>query len=162
MNFYDAALLKYKNIQGNMLTFIRHKTKNTTTSGGKEIKVYLHDLTKEIIKEWGNKSTAPDNFIFPLLNKNMSALQAQNTIRRYKRVSNKMLAKIGRELGFEVHLCLNLARHSYATKMKIDGVSVAAISDALGHTTTTTTEHYMKSLPNEQLKLMSSSLLNFN
>ena len=31
MNFYDAALLKYKNIQGNMLTFIRHKTKNTTT-----------------------------------------------------------------------------------------------------------------------------------
>ena len=161
MNFYDAALLKYKNIQGNMLTFIRHKTKNTTTSGGKEIKVYLHDLTKEIIKEWGNKSTAPDNFIFPLLNKNMSALQAQNTIRRYKRVSNKMLAKIGRELGFEVHLCLNLARHSYATKMKIDGVSVAAISDALGHTTTTTTEHYMKSLPNEQLKLMSSSLLTF-
>jgi hypothetical protein len=41
--------------------------------------------------------------------------------------------------------------------MKIDGVSVAAISDALGHTTTITTEHYIKSLPNEQLKLMSSS-----
>src|SRR5665647_436141 len=161
MNFQDAALLKYKNIQGNMLTFIRHKTRNTTTSGAKEIKVYLHDLSKAIIKEWGNKSTSPDDYIFPLVNKNMSAFEAQNTIRRYKRVSNKMLAKIGRELGFEVHLCLNLARHSYATKMKIDGVSVAAISDALGHTTTTTTEHYMKSLPNEQLKLMSSSLLAF-
>jgi integrase/recombinase XerD len=91
----------------------------------------------------------------------MNAFEAQKTIKRYKRVSNKMLAKIGKELGFEVHLCLNLARHSYATKMKIDGVSVAAISDALGHTTTTTTEHYMKSLPNEQLKLMSSSLLAF-
>ena len=108
----------------------------------------MHDLTKQIIKDWGNKSNSPDDFIFPMLNKNMTAIKAQDTIRRYKRVSNKMLAKMGKELGFEVHLCLSLARHSYATKMKIDGVSVAAISDALGHITTTTTEHYMKSLPN--------------
>jgi integrase/recombinase XerD len=161
MNFQDAALLKFKNITGDIITFIRHKTKNTTKSGAREIKVYLHDLSKEIIKEWGNKSTSPDDYVFPIVKRGMTAFQAQNTIRRYKRVSNKMLAKIGRDLGFEVHLCLNLARHSYATKMKIDGVSVAAISDALGHTTTTTTEHYMKSLPNEQLKLMSSSLLAF-
>ena len=72
MNFQDAGLLQFKNIQGDILTFIRHKTRNTSTSSGaKEIRVYLHDLTKEIIKEWGNKSTSPENFIFPLLNKNM-------------------------------------------------------------------------------------------
>jgi site-specific recombinase XerD len=73
-----------------------------------------------------------------------------------------MLFKIGRDLGFEVRLTLSLARHSFATKMKIDGVAVSAISDALGHTTTTTTEHYMKSLPNEHLKQMSSNLLKFD
>ena len=55
MNFYDVALLKYKNIQGDMFTFIRQKTKNTTTSGAKEIKVYLHDMLREIIAAWGNK-----------------------------------------------------------------------------------------------------------
>jgi site-specific recombinase XerD len=91
----------------------------------------------------------------------MNAFEAQKTVRRYKRGSNKMLARMGKELGFDLHLCLNLARHSNATQMKIDGLSVAAISDALGHSTTTTTEHYMKSLPNEQLKLMSNSLLAF-
>ena len=34
MNFYDVALLKYKNIQGH-IDIVRHKTKNTTTNGGK-------------------------------------------------------------------------------------------------------------------------------
>ena len=161
MNFQDAALLKYKNIQGNIITFIRHKTKNTTKSGAKEIRVYVHDLSKQIIEKWGSQSKSPDDYIFPIVTKKMNAFEVQKTIRRYKRGSNKMLARMGKELGFDVHLCLNLARHSYATKMKIDGVSVAAISDALGHSTTTTTEHYMKSLPNEQLQLMSNGLLAF-
>jgi integrase/recombinase XerD len=162
MNFKDLAMLKNKNIRGNMITFIRHKTRNTTTNGQKEIKVYMHDLVKDIIKEWGNDSSNPDDFVFPVCNNKMRAEQMVKTITRYKRVSNKMLFKIGRDLGFEVRLTLSLARHSFATKMKIDGVAVSAISDALGHTTTTTTEHYMKSLPNEHLKQMSSNLLKFD
>lgn len=53
-------------------------------------------------------------------------------------------------------------KHSFATKMKIDGVAVTMISDCLGHTTTTTIEHYMKSLPDEYIKEMSSNLLEFD
>ena len=52
MNFYDVAMLKYKNISGDILTFVRHKTKNTTTSGVKEIKVYLHDFTGDNKEVW--------------------------------------------------------------------------------------------------------------
>ena len=162
MNFRDLALLKYKNIEGEILTFVRHKTRNSTTSGAKEIKVYMHDLMKKIINEWGNEFTSPDDYVFQIVKKDMTALQKEKIISRYKRISNKMLTKMGKKLGFEVHLCLNLARHSYATKLKIDGVNVTAISDALGHTTTNTTEHYMKSLPDENLKRMSSNLLSFN
>ena len=161
MNFYDVAMLKYKNISGDIMTFVRHKTKNTSTNGVKEIKVYLHDLTKEIIKEWGNESCNPDDFIFPMLNRKMTAFEMQRKIKRDKGVSNRMLSKIGKELGFDVHLCLGLARHSYATKQKIDGIPIGFISDALGHSNTSTTEHYLKSLPNENLKIMSSNLLSF-
>ena len=125
MNFQDAGLLQFKNIQGDILTFIRHKTRNTSTSSGaKEIRVYLHDLTKEIIKEWENKSMNPDDYILGLVNDKMSAFDIQKTLNRHKKISNKNLSKIGMELGFDVHLCLNLARHSYATKMKIDGVPI--------------------------------------
>lgn len=158
MNFQDAGLLQYKNIAGDMLTFVRHKTRN---SSAKEIKVYLHDLTKEIINQYGNKSKCPDDYVLGLVNNKMSAWDIQNTLNKHKKLSNISLSKIGKELGFGVHLCLNLARHSFATKMKINNVSVAAISDAMGHTTTNTTEHYMKSLPNENLKVMSSNLLSF-
>ncbi|GEO08302.1 tyrosine-type recombinase/integrase [Segetibacter aerophilus] len=163
MNFRDLAMLKWKNVHGNMITFVRHKTRNTTTNGQKEIKVYLHDLSKAIIKEWGNKNTQPDDFVFPICDNKMSAEHIDKTITRYKRISNKFLAPIGKKLGFEVHLCLNLARHSFATKLKIDNkVSLAAISDAMGHTTTTTTMHYMKSLPDEMIKEMSLHLLEFD
>ena len=64
MNFYDVAMLKYKNIQGDMFTFIRQKTKNTTTSGAKEIKVYLHVMLREIIAAWGNKLVSGDDISF--------------------------------------------------------------------------------------------------
>lgn len=157
MNFQDAGHLQYKNIQGNILTFVRHKTKST----GKEIKVYLHDFTNEIIKEFGNKNRNPDSYIFGLIDIKKSAYEIQRKLNRYKLFANKSLSRIGKELGFNVHLCLNLARHSFATKLKIDNVSVAQISDAMGHSNVMVTEHYMKSLPSENLKIMSNSLLEF-
>ena len=163
MNFQDAGLLKWKNIQGDVLTFVRHKTRNMTTSGAREIKVYLHDMAKEIIKEWGGQleQPSPDDYLFPIVNGKMTAFQRQHELNRHKRLANRFLAVIGKKLGLDVHLCLNLARHSYATKMKLDGVPIGFIGEALGHISTSTTEHYMKSLPNENLKIMSSNLLAF-
>ncbi len=145
-----------------MITFVRHKTRNTTTNGQKEIKVYIHSLSRAIMEEWGNASHNPNEYIFPVCKIGMTAEKINGTITRYKRVSNKMLAPIGKKLGFEVHLCLNLARHSFATKMKMDNIHVSAISDAMGHTQITTTEHYMKSLPDLYIEQMSSNLLEFN
>jgi integrase len=162
MNFRDAAMLQWKNINGDMLTFVRHKTRNTTQAIDKEIKVYMHDLSKAIIKKWGSATNNPDDFIFPVCKRGMTAEQMNKAIIRSKRVSNKMLCKIGKNLDFEVHCCLGISRHSFATKLKIDNkVSIAAISDALGHTTTNTTMHYMKSLPDEMIKGMSDDLLVF-
>jgi integrase/recombinase XerD len=62
-------------------------------------------------------------------------------------------------LGFDVHLCLNLARHSLPTMHKLLGIPVAFISDAMGHANSEMTSHYLKSLPDENLKDMSAKLL---
>jgi integrase/recombinase XerD len=48
-----------------------------------------------------------------------------------------------KKLGFDVHLIFNLARHSYATKMKLDGVPTSFFREALGHSNTSITEHYL-------------------
>jgi site-specific recombinase XerD len=71
------------------------------------------------------------------------------------------LTVIGKNLGFNFNVTINLARHSFATTLKLNGTSVAFISEMLGHTSLKTTQHYLKSIPGEERKAVSDSLLNF-
>jgi len=160
MNFKDVAYLKWKNINGDILSFVREKTKNTKRNES-EIRVYLCDEAKKIIAIWGSKKRKPDDYIFEFMRKYRSPKHFEDTIIRYKRICNKALVKIGKELGFDVHLVLGLARHSFATKLKLDGTPVSFISEAMGHSSMSTTQHYLKSLPDENLRLMNSKLLAF-
>lgn len=160
MNFKDVGMLKYKNINGDILSFVREKTKRTKGSTS-EIRVYLSDTSKKIIDEWGNPKQHPDNFIFQFVSKYTSPKHHEDTIIRYKRYANKSLKRIGNELGFKVSLCLNLARHSYATVQKISGTPVSFISDAMGHSSMAVTSHYLKQLPDANLKVLNQNLLSF-
>jgi site-specific recombinase XerD len=45
-----------------------------------------------------------------------------------------------------------VARHSFATILKNSGAPVAFISETLGHTSSKTTESYLKSFESEQRK----------
>lgn len=54
MYFKDVAYLKWKNIDGDILSFVREKTKNTKQNQS-EIRVYLCDEAKKIIAIWGSK-----------------------------------------------------------------------------------------------------------
>jgi integrase/recombinase XerD len=58
-------------------------------------------------------------------------------------------------------LTLNLALHSFATSLKIDGTPTAFINDALGYSSSAVTAHYMKTLPDNKYKEMSERLLEF-
>lgn len=132
MNFKDVAYLRHRDMKGDCFMFVREKTKRTTNTE-KQITVYLHPEAKNIIEPWGNKSTEPNDHVFPFLNGYKTALQRENAKGRHKRIMNMMLSKIGIKLGFDVHLCLNLARHSFATRLKIDGTPTSFISDTMGH-----------------------------
>ncbi len=160
MNFKDAANLKFSSIKGNIISFRRQKTKNTKKVG-KEVKVYIHDEAQKIINEWGTATKRPTDYLFPQFNKCRNAKHFNNTVIRYKRSSNGSLAAIGRKLGLDVRLTLGLARHSFATKQKLSETPVSFISDAMGHSSVAITEHYLKSLPDENLKAMSDKLLSF-
>lgn len=161
MNFKDMTLLRFKDIQNDSFTFIREKTKLSCRSNVKEIRVYIHDDMKRIIADHGNKSNKPDDYVFPVLKTGTDVYRQHRDRSRYKRYVNGKLSAIGKKLGFDVHLCLNLARHSFATMLKISGTATSHIGDAMGHTSTKTTEIYMKSLPSENMKNLSNQLLAF-
>jgi integrase len=128
----------------------------------KELRVFVHDDMKRIIMEHGNPASSLDEYIFPILVSSETDVWLQHKRRnRIKRDMNWKLSLIGKKLGFDVHLCLNLARHSFATTLKLSGTPVAFISDAMGHTSTNTTQHYLKSIPDENIQQMSNQLLSF-
>jgi integrase/recombinase XerD len=72
------------------------------------------------------------------------------------------LLKVGDELGFEINLNSFVVRHSFATKLMLDGTPAKFIREGLGHAYMEINEHYLKSLPHENLKAMSDRLLNFS
>lgn len=161
VNFKDVAYLKQKSIKPLTLSFVREKTKNSNNVSNKQIHVYLHSELLKIINELGNKTDNPDDYLFPVLNGCKTTIDKHAKQKEMRRVINKSLYKIGLKLEFDLRLCLNLARHSFATRLKLDGTPLSFISDALGHSNTKTTEHYLKSITDENLKNISDSLLNF-
>src|ERR1035437_4324892 len=109
MNFKDMVCLKWKNIKGETFSFIRQKTKNT--SNGKNITVYISPETQALIDKWGIASSNPDDYVFGIIDDKMTLLKKDECKMRRTRQCNEKLAEMGKTLGFNVHLCLNLARH---------------------------------------------------
>jgi len=162
MNFKDAAYLKFKDIKGDTLTFIREKTKNTNTVSDKQITVYVNDEIRDIINTWGNKPGNPDDYIFPILNGRKTAIDKENRRNKIQRQINDNLKAIGVKLGIEEKIILAVSRHSFATHLKISGTPTSFISDAMGHSSSRTTENYLKSITLDKARELSHTLLNFN
>lgn len=56
-------------------------------------------------------------------------------------------------------LLMHVARHTYATVLKRSGVSVALISESLGHSDLSTTQIYLDSFENSQIDAAMAHLL---
>lgn len=160
-NFKDVAYLKFKNIKGEMLGFVREKTKRTTRVAAKEIMVYINSEMQKIFDKWARKTGKPDDYYLTVLDGCHTPIEKEIRRLNFMRNHNRALNAIGEKLGFKVRLCLNLARHSMATRLKIGGVQTSVIADLMGHTDIKTTMAYLKSLPNEMIKDISESLLKF-
>ena len=160
MNFWDMANLKNKDVEGDYLSFIRSKT-SKTTNNPKQIRVYLNDEMQRILSVYRSKSDRPNDYLFEIFNNCRDAAHHFVTFGRYKGQCNRMLKIIRKKIGLQPRVYLGIARHSFATKHKLNGTPTSFISEWMGHTSTATTEHYLKTLPDEQLKNQSNSLLNF-
>ena len=151
INFTDIANLTKANITNGRLHYIRQKT-------GKLIKLGISEEAMQIIKKYESESKG---YLFPILNTNIhkTPLQKQNRIHKMLGKINKNLKLIATQLNVDANMTTYVARHSFASVLKKSGVSIALISEALGHSDLSTTQVYLDSFDNEQIDAAMQNLL---
>jgi len=157
MNVKDFCLLKWSNINSNMLTYSRAKTQRSKKENS-SISVSLKSETFEIIKKWGQPSILKDAYIFPHLSNEMDAVKQRATCQQLTKIINKYVKEIANEVGIEKNVTSYFARHSFATVLKRSGVKTEMISELLGHSSTLVTQSYLGSFEDEQIQKDTDSL----
>lgn len=142
MNVKDMSLLKYDNIQGDILEFERAKTMRTKRNV-EPIRVVITDEVKEIIDTWGNKKKDGKTFIFPILEAGLTPERQHQLIQQITQVINSHMKTIAKDLNITNDVTTYSARHSFATILQRSGVGTEFISEALGHSNVKTTQNYL-------------------
>jgi site-specific recombinase XerD len=161
MNVKDIAMLKYENIQGDEISFIREKTKNSTRSNQMVIQIILNDELKKIIAKQGNKKRLPKNYLFDILKEPDNPLQVFKDVNQAIKTINLHMKRIAVKLQLSRIPTTNFARHSFSTVLKRAGVSIEMISEQLGHSSIKTTQIYLDSFEKEQRKEIGKHLFAF-
>lgn len=147
MNMKDVAHLRFENLHGNIIRFKREKTKNTSTEPPIITTAVTQEM-KEVINRQGRVPVTIKDYIFPILMDNGDTKQQYIDHRNQGRVVNQWLDKICKKLDIP-KITHGVSRHTFATALKLQGVSTTYIQEALGHTSLATTEHYLASFTDD-------------
>lgn len=159
MNMNDICRLKWEDIQSDSLTFVRQKTARSRKSNQSRIKVTLLPETQEIIERWASEGRQPTKYVFPFLTNDMTAERERIVISQVIKITNQYMREIAKELEIRSDVNTYSARHSFATILLQSEAPLAFISQALGHTSISTTESYLGSFDDEKTKKYLSALL---
>lgn len=161
-NMKDIARLKYKNIEGNKINFIRSKTERSIKQELKSVSAFLLPETWSIIEKWGMPDRNPETYIFGIIEEGDSPERIHAKVKQTYRRINEHMKKIGTELKIDMNLTTYTARHSFATILKRSGAPIEFISESLGHKDLKTTENYLDSFEDDLKESYQKQLLNFN
>jgi site-specific recombinase XerD len=161
MNMKDIAFLRYENLQGDSLNFIREKTKNTTRDNLKEISVPLTEKSRAVIEQYGNPNTGGKQYIFPILTDKLTEEQKHWEVKNFTRFVNQHMKKLAESVGITSEISTYWARHSFATNAIRQGASLEYVGEALGHTDTGTTKNYFAGFEDQTKKQFLETLLDF-
>lgn len=146
MNFQDMMHLKWSDIRTHRIHYIRSKTRG---------KFNLEIIPKaQTILDYYKSQDRPTNYVFPiLLKENLTAKQMDN--RKHKVLSryNRKLKEIARLVGVDTKLSSYVARHSFATILKMSGTPIEKISEMMGHADVSITMNYLKEFSNDDLDI---------
>ena len=161
INMKDVANLRYRDIDDDYIQFVRAKTKNTNQTSS-QIRIYQTDEIKAIITKWGNPQTQPSDYIFPILKNGLSSEKQRKVIQQFIKMVNRYMKVNFEKLGINKPCTTYTARHTFSTVMKRSGANVQYISEALGHSSISTTKAYLDSFEDDTKKKMAKLLTAFD
>ncbi len=138
-SFIDLAFLKYENIKNGRIEYKRRKT-------GRLHSIKVSEKLEELLRPFLQDNTkSDDDFLLPILSKNQTIEQQYTAARDEMRRYNRSLKELGKMAELSIPLTSYVARHSYATIAKYQGMPTSLISEALGHSTEEVTQIYLAS-----------------
>ncbi len=141
MNFYDMLKLKWSNIKGDRILYVRSKTKGL-------ISIKILKPVEKII-DFYRKQNRNTDYVFPiLLSNDLTAIQIEYRKEKTLKKFNRDLREIAKLCNIEFNITSYVARHSFATNLKQKGIPTDVISEALGHQNISVTQAYLKQLEN--------------
>ncbi len=152
LNFVDLMKLKWENVQGDRILYIRSKTKG-------RFSVKMLEPVKRVIAYYKTQNR-PTAYVFPiLLKENLTPMQIEN--RKHKTLSkyNKQLKEIAKIQGVEQNVTSYVIRHSFATNLKFAGISTDLIGESMGHQDVSVTKAYLKEFDDEVIDDAMSKLM---
>jgi site-specific recombinase XerD len=162
MNVKDLAALKYENLHGDSLIYIRQKTQQTSKSDLKPVVVYLNAYAKEFIAKYGNPERESGNYIFAIFEPGINDEQKFQRTKNFTKFINQNLKKFAKSIGLPEEISTYWSRHSFATNAVRSGASLEQISQALNHHNMSTTKGYFAGFEDESMKKLTDNLMDFN
>ncbi len=141
MNMTDMAMLKWKeNINDNRIIYVRTKTTNTKKTN-EPIIIKIEPEIQNILDRYPRTN----DYIFPILQPDLSELTKRYRIKSALKKISKDITDIAKSLNIESadKITHYWARHTYATALKRSGIPIAVISEALCHSSESTTKAYL-------------------
>lgn len=161
MNIKDIALLRYKDLSENKITYFRAKTIKTAKADLKPIVIYLNDYALKIIEKYGNKNQHPNQLIFNIINEFQNIEEQQSKIKNFTKFINQNLKKFAEKNNITGEISTYWARHSFATNAIRNGASMEFISEALNHSNLKVTQGYFSGFEDNAKKEFMQNLMNF-
>lgn len=147
MSFIDMAFLKKTDRSNGFVIYTRHKT-------GQQLTIEWTREMQDILDKYPANPTA---YLLPIITS--SGINERCAYRNALFKINKRLKEIDGMLKLPIPLTLYVARHSWVSVAKAQGVPVSVISEGLGHDSEATTQIYLASLDSSVVDRANSMIL---
>lgn len=147
-------MLTYGDVDDGHLYYTRNKTK-------KPLVIKLLPDAQTILNKYTHPNMNLDDYIFPILNRNihLTTQQQHNRILKVRRKVNDNLKFIGQSLNIKLKLTTYVARHTFASVLRKSGVDIRIISESLGHSKLSTTQIYLENFEKKEVDAAMQNLL---
>lgn len=148
MSFVDMALLKNSDLCGGMLYYRRRKT-------GRMLSVaWTSEMQAIVDRHRGRESS---EYLLPIIRGRYRDVRTAARNAGYN--INRSLKRIAAIIGLDTPLTMYVARHSWATLARNQGVPLTLISEGMGHSSEKTTRIYLASIDTAELDRANSRLI---